>query len=199
MRIGFYGDSFCTSRTTDLGFTTYIQKTADYYNAEIVNLGVGGSSVWDVIMLQYPKENPPDISVFCWTSPDRLFHRTCRRLTHNIHKHQLPDSDLQIAASMYFKHLHDVEKSTLEAKAAMYYFDNTVLKYSPSKIVHLWSFGKNYQELDYTEVYTFTHGNDTSLSLVDLAEFGHAYPNHIYGDENNNKIFEIIKNAVDSQ
>ena len=51
MKIGFFGDSFCAKRYSySLNYSTYISMLANHYNAKIVNLGVGGSSIGDLIL-----------------------------------------------------------------------------------------------------------------------------------------------------
>jgi len=202
MRIGFYGDSFCKTVDTDLGFDTYIKKTLNHYNAELVHLGVGGSSVWDVILLQFPREpeNIPDVCVFTWTNPDRLFHREVREITDRFHKKNDDKPELKDAVTKYYQYLHDREKAVFEVLAAMYYFDMKILSQIKSKIVHLWSFGNDYKEPKITELgleYEFTSGIDTKLDMSSLSTFGYKYPNHIYGEENNQLIFETIQRAID--
>ena len=80
MKIGFFGDSFCA----DLQSGTYLQLLATHYGADVVNVGYGGSSIWDVLLLQIDpfikKNNIPDICVFVWTEPTRLFHQVLRNI-----------------------------------------------------------------------------------------------------------------------
>lgn len=203
MRIGFYGDSFCSNLYSNAGYETYIKKTVDYYNADLVNLGVGGSSVWDVLLLQFPQnfDDVPDVCIFTWTSPDRLFHRTVRKITHQFYKSDNTDNELKNAVKQYFLHLYDQEKSVMETISAMHFFDNKVLSKVNSKIVHLWSFGNSYGEaaMESAEIgYEFTNGVDTKLNLSNLASLDVKYPNHIHGDENNQLIFEKIKDSINN-
>lgn len=203
MRIGFYGDSFCSDLYSDTESETYIKKTIDYYNADLISLGVGGSSVWDVILLQFPKDlsTVPDVCIFTWTSPDRLFHRTVRKITHQFHKSTSKDTELKNAVEQYFIHLHDQEKSVMEAVSAMHFFDNKILSQVNSKIIHLWSFGNSYGEAGVELAgagYEFTNGVDTKLNLSTLATLDTVYPNHISSDKNNQLIFETIKQAINN-
>lgn len=164
MKIGFYGDSFCADIDAE-GFQTYIQKVVDHYKAEVVNLGVKGSGVWDVIINQFPKDlsEVPDVCIFCWTNPYRFFTKTDRCLTFaNFNR---KEQKLANACEQYMKFLYDPEKAILENKAAMLYFDVEVLSKVNCKIVHLWSFGPNYQINDLPAVYKFKHGVDEGISL----------------------------------
>ena len=87
--IGFFGDSFCNRETNEHSmshdYETYIRQVKNYYNADIVNLGFGGSSIWDLYLNQLKPfiEQPPDITVCVWTNAGRLYHRECRSLHHS--------------------------------------------------------------------------------------------------------------------
>ena len=88
MKIGFFGDSFCAVEKKEPNeYETYIHKLKKHYNAEIVNLGIPGSSIYDVILLQfkqfYAGNNVPDVCIFTWTHYSRLFNRTKRNITPN--------------------------------------------------------------------------------------------------------------------
>jgi len=203
MKIGFYGDSFCCEISNPhsivLGYDTYIKKIKKYYNAEIVNLGVGGSSIWDLVLNQFKVDNIPDVCIFCWTDSNRLYHPKLRNLTYNNLVNQ-KIKDIQIkdffnfnvrnSAKKYFEHLHDTEKSELEYQSLLFYFDQTVLSkiINKTKIIHLWSFEKKY---------TWISGNEIITPLVNFTtkEKGMA-ANHIHGEEENQKIFELIKNQL---
>jgi hypothetical protein len=197
MKIGFYGDSFCSDLESNADYKTYIKKIVDYYNAEVVHLGIGGSSVWDLIINQFPKEQKdiPDVCIICWTSPWRFFHRTDRSLTYANFETKL-DKELVNACKQYTIHLLDLEKCILEHKAAMIYFDHEILSNVKSKVIHLWGFGNNFEMKDYPGVYKFKNGIDDGISLRELADFKNKVPNHIYGEESNQKIFELIRTHI---
>ena len=88
MKIGFFGDSFCADKWNSINndYNTYISMIEKHYDADIVHLGVGGSSVGDLILLQltpFINQNIiPDVCVFCWTEPHRLFHRNIRKINY---------------------------------------------------------------------------------------------------------------------
>jgi hypothetical protein len=169
--IGFFGDSFCelesNKHSIDNGYKTYIQQLKEYYNLEIVNMGMGGSSVWDVVINQLGtliKNNKvPDVCVFSWTHSGKLFHRKSRSLHYASVFHgnndakfewfakEYPDAgynffdkEVYATAKQYFIHLYDQEKSDIEHLALMQYIDNNILNtLTNTKIVHLWSFGSH--------------------------------------------------------
>jgi hypothetical protein len=232
--IGFFGDSFCSDfenrHSIDHDYETYIKKLKNHYNADIVNMGVAGSNVWDPILLQFKpfENNPPDIAIFVWTHIANIFHRECRNLQYfNMTNPALMSSlykpnATMMAANQFFEHLFDIEKVTVEYLAALMYFDDTVLsKLNNTKIIHMWGFGKTdfdtaVPEKDelYDNVisypYTWKHGVELRPALMAYA-YGEQYgekiadilkkdkrANHIGGNELNEKIFNLIKTAIDS-
>ena len=205
MKIGFFGDSFCCeienidSRTH--GYQTYLKKLQDFYNAEIVNFGYGGSSVWDLVLQQFPpfKDALPDVCIFCWTDTGRIYNKNLRNLTYgNVLDQKLKDikpsdliyQDVRTAAKYYFKSLYDPDKHELEYKSLLYYFDHQVLSeiHNKTKIVHMWSTENKYQ---------WTYGQQISTPLVQFVDpkMDRA-ANHIYGDAANQQVFELIKSSL---
>jgi len=222
MKIGFFGDSFC-SCATSLGypFSTYIKLLQDHYDAEIVNLGLGGTSIYDLLILQLmpfiESNTVPDICVFTWTEPHRLFHRKIRNITTRVSLSTDPDPIIQ-AAKQYYLNLQDGTLDVLRYKAMLLYIDIVVLsKLLPdTKIVHLWSFGNPHDsEYRYSTSflpenlryhYTWSTGIEVRPALVTIAIEGHGNtdelnnrPNHLITQEKNNRVFELVKNAIDLQ
>lgn len=207
MKIGFFGDSFCMEleniHSEKYQYTTYIDLIKNYYSADIVHLGEGGSSVWDVIINQFPayQDTPPDICIFCWTDTYRLFHKDFRSLTSGSvlnlkdkdrNEDHLKYKDVFEAAKHYFLKLHDPVKADLEAIAALHYFDDYVLGKiaNKTKIIHMWSFEKYYQ---------WTHGVEITTPLLSISKLKNSHPdddyapNHLGDQDKNNKLFELIK------
>ena len=229
MKIGFFGDSFVAELSNFdswyNNYDTYIKLLKDHYSAEIVNLGVGGSSYWDLIIKQFPKfqNNLPDVCVFCWTDPSRLYDPEVRSLNaYNTTKHSIKDLHLYklknpqkwSAAEKYFKYLYDYEKAQLEMISAFTYFDHEVLRplQDKTKIIHLWSFGqakiwqdeKIYYPKNIDYVYQWKTGTEVRPSLkcfssigYDKADDGPA-ANHLGSIENNYLVYDLIKNAIDT-
>ena len=103
--IGYFGDSFCESRDKD----SWCVLLAEKLDAEIVHWGRGGASVWSTFMAyeNVKKSNSiPDISVFCWTEPYRLYHP---RLPIAKGAVPIPGEDERVyeAADMYYVYLQD--------------------------------------------------------------------------------------------
>jgi hypothetical protein len=206
MKIGFYGDSFCceTANPHSIAnrYDTYITKIKKHYNANIVHLGEGGSSVWDVVIKQFNPLAVPDVCIFTWTDPYRVYHSKLRDLTGNsVLNRTLKDYTLNDlfykntlnAAREYFKHLYDHEKSQIEHQAALEYFDNNILSKVNSKIIHLYSFDCGYQ---------WKNGITVNQPLIQFVEtnptyWGKRVPNHLNGEERNQKVFELIKSNLD--
>jgi hypothetical protein len=212
MKIGFFGDSFCMEfenlHSEKYQYTTYLELVKNHYSADIVHLGEGGSSVWDVIINQFPsfQDNLPDICIFCWTDTYRLFHKDFRSLTghsvlrlkdKDINENHVKHKDVFEAAKHYFLKLHDHTKADLEAKSALHYFDDYVLHKiaGKTKIFHMWSFEKYYD---------WKHGVEIDTPLVSITKLKNLHPeedhapNHFGDQEKNNKVFEIIKSNIDS-
>lgn len=212
MNIGIFGDSFCSIKEVEgfLVYSTYIKKIEKHYDANIVNLGVNGSSIYDVILLQFPetleKFGYPDVCIFVWTSQHRIFHRKIRTLNLGTVFNLPPkDPDIWDAAKKYYNHLMDNELHELQYKSVLSYFDNEVLSKFPktTKIIHLWSFEtykicsyrwKNGVEITPSMSYIADYGKDNPLSM---SVFDNAL-NHFSGEDKNNTIFSWIKDAIDN-
>jgi hypothetical protein len=222
MKIGFFGDSFCACNTKMFWRgETYIKKLQNHYSADIVNLGERGSSIWDLLLIQldpFIKTNTlPDICIFVWTEPDRIFHRTIRNINSGSSRTYKHKNKIWETANNYYDHLLDRDLSELQYVAGLQYIDNNILSKFPSttKIVHLWSFGKSMhwndegvkpENLQY--LHTWKHGVEIRPSMMTVAledgvtlyEFTISdVPNHLKTESMNNKMFEIIKSAIDSQ
>lgn len=203
MKIGFFGDSFCEEISNPHsflhGYETYISLLKKHYDAEIVNLGHGGCSVWDVILNQFSlfEKDLPDVTIFVWTDVSRLYHKTVRNLTYSsVNERKLLKTSVEEllnpkvikSAKLYFDHLYNSEKSELEYKSLLYYFDNEVLSriIDKTKIIHCWSFEKKYN---------WKNGIELSIPLITFADQSMA-ANHINGNRNL-EVFNLIKNLID--
>ena len=208
MKIGFFGDSFCqTVDTRKFRFTSYLKKLADHYNADIVHTGVAGSSIGDVLLNQLPDYiNVPDIFVFVWTDPPRLFNQNIRNINPGSIEHH--SGPIWQAARDYYKYLHDDRLSIIQYIALLEYIDNNVLPsiLPTSKIIHLWSF-KGFYDKDY--YYKWKSGVEIRPALWNVAttpvdgqpitiDLANATPNHLKGDERNDLVFTWIREAIDN-
>jgi hypothetical protein len=203
MSIGFFGDSYC-SVCDHTGYETYIHKLKTHYNANITNLGISGSSIYDSMLIQFDnhvKNNTvPDVCVFTWTSMDRLFNREKRNINVNTKEKIFED---------YFKYLYDEEQANLQAYGSLMYFDNEVLsKYKDKKIIHLFCFTNEFNIFNKTKKFVFNNGVIILPFLYNIAKIppneyisstkNITEPNHIIGEGKNNYLFTTIKNAIDN-
>jgi hypothetical protein len=213
MKIGFFGDSFCAWNDTPVlpqksYPTTYIKHIQNYYNAEIVNLGINGSSIYDLILLQIKpfieRNEYPDVCIFVWTNYARIFHRKIRNMAPTtLPKLSACYHPVVNAANEYYTHLVDWELHEYQYKSALHYFDLNTLSNFPkeTKIIHIWAFEKKY---------SWQNGKELTIlnykSLMDLAKEGREIPiytidpelNHLDGDHKNILLFETIKTAIDN-
>lgn len=224
--IGFFGDSFCAKRRNGhsiwYGYKTYLQLLADHYDAKIVNVGHGGSSVWDTLLIQLnpliEKNQVPDICVFVWTAPGRLFNREIRRLNNSDveHKSFSPfKRKLVNAAKDFYEYLYDQEKEEIEHVAFLRYVDQVVLPKLPSttKIVHLWTAGKisdwtieGIRPANTTYTHTWSCGSEIRPSLLSISLYDtnieilntDKRANHLDGQFKNDLVFNWIKSAIDN-
>lgn len=220
MKIGFFGDSFCAEEySRSFQYTTYISMLKTHYNAEIVHLGQGGSSASDLILLQLKpfidKNKVPDICIFCWTEPHRLFHRTVRNLNYasanESSNEWVKNSKIWKAAQDYYEYLWDHEYTQLQYQALLEHTDNNILPILPksTKLIHMWSFGKMLEDPklnnnDYH--YKWKHGvtvtpSLTAISLIDsnFEEFSNNNgPNHFTTKDKNEKVFKLVCDAIDN-
>jgi hypothetical protein len=222
MQIGFFGDSFCcevNGPATWFKYKTYLAKIKKNYNAKIVSLGIGGSSAWDVLLNQLrpflQKNKYPDICIFCWTDPHRLYHSVNRNITHGAAMQTTSKDPIWISAQHYYKNLFEPTKNEIEYIALLQYIDNEILSKFPesTKIIHLWSFGKpdefddasfDVERLNYH--YRWKHGVEirpalTCVSLIDsnVKEMLTTNPvNHLDGEFRNQLVFKFISDAIDN-
>lgn len=202
--IGFYGDSFCAEFENEHsranGYDTYIKMLSK--EASIFNTGIGGSSVWDTILLQFQENNLPEVCVFVWTEPNRLFHKEYRKINcFSITDEDFKDSNpfLHKAVLNYYNHLYDFNKHQIEYTSLLYYFDNKVLaKYKNTKFIHLWSF-------NFPINYRWTNGVEIRPALSELSIKNiKAFPrhdkraNHIEGREKNTLLYNVIQDAIEN-
>jgi hypothetical protein len=204
MKIGFFGDSFCEEfnnpHSIINGYETYLTKVKNHYSADIVNLGKGGSSVWDVILKQFPSVETPDVCIFCWTDRNRIYHPTVRNLSYgNTVNLKLKDIKLSNifnyktvdAAKKYFQFLYDDNKAKEEIASALYKFDREILaKLTGTKIIHLWCFDN---------IYEWQTGQVIPVILKDFAAGGSDMaPNHIDGLLKNQELADLIIKFIDA-
>jgi hypothetical protein len=229
MKIGFFGDSFVFEMSNPHSwyykYDTYLKLVKDHYAADIVNLGVGGSSYWDVMLKQFPpfENNLPDVCVFCWTDFSRIYHpsvrnlgiwTTLKRKWKDTHYSYLLNYKEIRASKEYFNHLYDHEKALKESVATFYHYDREILApiQHKTKIIHLWSYGMFSNNLspnpnipsniDY--LYRWQTGTEIRPSLKCFSALGRntlnddMAANHLGSKLNNSLVANMIIEAIDN-
>lgn len=219
--IGFFGDSFCMNVEYPGPTTheTYIKKLHNHYGARIVATGQGGSSIYDLFLIQlkpFLDYLIPDVCVLVWTTPDRLFHRTIRNINigsalNNNNRYVFKNKTIETdvvwnAAEEYYKHLMDFEVTELQYISFLRYMDQIYLPTiaDKTKIIHLFSYGTRVETRS-TPYYTFKTGMQINPPLLNLSQAGVNYlvdedlrPNHLEGTYKNQLLFETIRDAIDN-
>ena len=137
--IGFFGDSFCASNQPE-SWCNILQRKV---GAERIRyFGNPGRSIWSVFF-EYNKlieQNAvPDISIFCWTEPYRLYHPE-HVLSANTQPLDGVDPNIYKALDDYWIHLHNYEKDEISYEYALKHYDQNILSKVGSEIVQMWSF-----------------------------------------------------------
>lgn len=205
--IGFFGDSYCSDLTSKVGdhswgtdWKTYIELLSENENLQIKNLGYLGSSIWDCILLQFnnyiSSNTIPDVCIFCWTEPSRLFYRDFRRISiASLRFDTIEDKELKKAVEYYYKYFYDDELHNFQRISAFYYFDNVVLsKYKhKTKFIHLASNAPLDYEftngLTFLQPLYFFYKNKQTRKQIGCS-------NHIFGEKNNLHLYTKISNAI---
>lgn len=140
--IGFFGDSFCASNQPESWCNILQQKLGA---ARIRWFGNPGTSIWSVFF-QFNKlieqNRVPDICVFCWTEPHRLYHP---EFILSVGTQPLEGVDPKIyeALDNYWKYLHNNEKAEMAYEYALRFYDQNVLSKLDNEIIQMWSFKPN--------------------------------------------------------
>ena len=138
--IGFFGDSFCASNQPK----SWCNILQEKLGADRIRwFGEPGSSVWST-MFKFNKlieqNHVPDISIFCWTEPYRLYHPELI-LSSNTEPLEGVDPNIYKALDSYWKYLHSTEKDDMAYEYALRYYDQNVLaKLENKTVVQMWSF-----------------------------------------------------------
>ncbi len=209
--LGFFGDSFCqdihNAHCDQHHYETYLQMLSTHWQAEIVCVGRGGSSAWDLVLLQWPQQQSravPDVCVMVWPDYHRLFDR--RRRNINWRSSQYVQTPEHEAARAYYRHLYDDEKHLREYQALLYHFDCVLLpQYAHTRFIHLWSFGELSAQGTRWYVHEWQQGRTITPALETLSLAAQETslpevddrPNHIAGHEPNRWIADEIIQAVE--
>ena len=137
--IGFFGDSFCADDRPE-SWCNILQERLGCQR--IRYFGEKGRSIWSVFFTfnhLIKTGRVPDISVFCWTEPYRLYHPELV-LSANVQNDGSRDPKIYQALDDYWKYLHCYDKDELAYEYALKYYDQHVLSKIDSRVVQMWSF-----------------------------------------------------------
>ena len=180
--IQFCGDSFCAD-TDKISWTTILANKLD---ARIIGVGVGGTA-HETVFKTF-KTNAT-YTVICWTDANRVHVPTrdhaalpgaARRFHPNNSSFKKSEGRFWTAALGYYKYLHSIDYVKQRQQRELYWFDQTVLSKSNSKIVHLFCFNKTY-----TFDNRFTHDKPIKSMFNTLEPNKNVtYSNHLSPEDN---------------
>lgn len=185
--IGYFGDSFCANTSKD----SWITILAEKLSADIVNTGKPGSSMWTAILDFERLKNEatlPDVCIFCWTNPHRLYHPK-----KHLNLRDLPkDSNLADAVKKYFGYLWFNDKEFLNYKYVLQYFDQNEISKIKGIKYQIFSINPNDANNDFEVslqnnfIDEFSLLNFSGLTLEDhgLPDLGGKLINHMSIDKN---------------
>ena len=141
--IGFFGDSFCANSTSKFSWCRRLAEKLDC--GTITHWGVGGTSVW-YMLLKFNKllesNQLPKYIVILYTEQDRIYHPDV--LLPAGSAAEKSETELELAADMYRKHLDFKHKNELQYRSSVQWFDQNILKEleTDHKIIQAFSFEK---------------------------------------------------------
>ena len=137
--IGFFGDSFCAHNQSN-SWCNILQQKLGYARPRW--FGNPGTSIWSVFM-QFNKlieqNKVPDLSIFCWTEPYRLYHPKLI-LSANTQPLEGVDPNVYKALDDYWKYLHNYDKDEMAYEYSLKHYDQNILSKIDKQIVQMWSF-----------------------------------------------------------
>ena len=137
--IGFFGDSFCASNQPESWCNILQEKLGC---AKPRWFGQPGRSIWHTFMHfnhLIKMDRVPDISVFCWTEPYRLYHPSLI-LSANTEPLEGVNPKIYQALDDYWKYLHNYDKDEMSYEYALRHYDEHVLSKVKGQVIQIWSF-----------------------------------------------------------
>ena len=195
--IGFFGDSFCASNQPE-SWCNILQEKLGCERPRW--FGQPGRSIWTTFM-QFnhlvKTARVPDISVFCWTEPYRLYHPSLI-LSANTEPLEGVDPKVYEALDDYWKYLHNYDKDEMAYEYALRYYDQNVLSNIDKEIVQMWSF-RPFETAGKDAGITLTAGKFIDESIFDFSggkdAWGRGDINHMTVEQNQqwaDKVYDRI-------
>lgn len=176
--IGFFGDSFCASDRPESWCNILQEKLGC---SKPICFGKPGSSIWSVFFKYNDlimKGKVPDISIFCWTEPYRLYHKDYT-LSLNVKPEEGADPKMYKALDDYWVYLHQQYKDEMAYEYSLKYYDQHVLSKVDSTIIQMWSF-KPFETADRPQGIQLTTGTFIDESMFAFSKDSNI--NHGKGD-----------------
>ena len=137
--IGFFGDSFCASNQPE-SWCNILQEKLGCERPRW--FGQPGRSIWSTFMHfnhLIKMDRVPDVNVFCWTEPYRLYHPSLI-LSANTEPLEGVDPKVYQALEDYWKYLHNYDKDEMSYEYSIRYYDEHVLSQVKGEVIQMWSF-----------------------------------------------------------
>ena len=137
--IGFFGDSFCANNQPESWCNILQQRLGC---DRIRHFGEPGRSIWSVFFKfneLIRKNRVPDIAIFCWTEPYRLYHPELV-LSANTEPLEGVDPAVYKTLDNFWRHLHSYDKDEMAYEYALRHYDQNILSQVQSQIIQTWSF-----------------------------------------------------------
>ena len=179
--INFCGDSYC--RSLEPSAWTYI--LADLLKHNILGGGDGGTAHEHAIQTF---DDTADITVFCWTECDRIYHPEYR-INYSSAENFRKTNKFYAAAYYYYYYVHDFDHSKTRQMRELYWFDHEVLSKYSGKVVHCWGFEKTY---DFKHGVTF----DTTLKSLSVINSDKGV-NHFTPEQNYKLAYDLHKLIIE--
>ena len=142
-------------------------------------------------------DDVPDISIFCWTEPYRLYHPTLI-LSANTEPQDNVDLNVYKALDDYWKYLHNYDKDEMAYEYAIKHYDQHILSKVNSDIVQTWSF-RPFETANKDQNISLTTGTFVDESMFKFSggkdSWGKGNINHMTVEQNKqwaDKIFEAM-------
>ena len=202
--IGFFGDSFCASNQPE----SWCNILQNKLGAKRIRwFGEPGRSIWST-MFKYNRliknDDVPDISIFCWTEPYRLYHLDLI-LSANTKPLEGVDPKIYKALEDYWKYLHNYDKDEMAYEYALKYYDQNILSKIDKQIVQMWSF-RPFETAGKDAGITLTSGKFIDESMFAFSKsagekhgWGVGTINHMTVEQNQqwaDNVYEKIKNDL---
>ena len=187
LKINFCGDSFCATKSKYAWCNILSKKL----NAEIIGLGKSGSAHEHAIKSFNSKA---DITIFCWTDANRIYHEKYILTYNHVNKQLLKPNPLKIyqAIKVYWQYVHDGSYLQERQNRDLYWFDHEILSQYKGIIIHFYCH-------PHIKRYKFTNGYMHNKSLMKMFKTKDTdyieYFNH-FSIENNKNLAQLTFNLL---